>query len=122
VTVGILGWMKTKSILSGGSSGPLFPYINQYLTEDQRTGVCSPVNLTSRFVLSSLFDRWLKRTGREVRDLNEAVDLRFFAALIKGRYPKNAAPVNVASGCWRCSVGLELRPQLKQHVQVHPSI
>lgn len=36
--VTILGWMNTKSIRSGGSSGPLSPFISLYLTQIKEQG------------------------------------------------------------------------------------
>src|ERR1035438_3049931 len=83
--------MKTKSILSGGSSGPLFPYINQYLAEIREQGYAR-VSFYEQVCALKMFDRWLQRTGREVRDLNEAVARDFLRCEIKHRYPKNAAP------------------------------
>jgi site-specific recombinase XerD len=91
VAVVILGWMKSKSILSGDSSGPLFPYINQYLTEIKEQGYAR-VSFYEQVCALKMFDRWLQRTGREVRDLNEAVARDFLRCEIKHRYPKNAAP------------------------------
>jgi site-specific recombinase XerD len=89
--VGILEWMKTKSILSGGSSGPLFPYINQYLAEIKAQGYARG-SFYEQVCALKMFDRWLKRTRREVWDLNEAVTSDFLRCEIKHRYPKNAAP------------------------------
>ena len=81
--------MKTKSILSGGSFGPLFPYINQYRTEVKEQGYAVG-SICEQICVLKLFDRWLKRRGLEVRDLNEAVAHDFFGRLKRG-YPKNAA-------------------------------
>jgi site-specific recombinase XerD len=87
----ILGWMNTKSILSGGSSGPLFPYINQYLAEIREQGYAVG-SFYEQVCTLKMLDRWLQQTGREVRDLNEAVTADFLRCVIKHRYPKNAAP------------------------------
>ena len=87
--VGILGWMKTKSILSGGSFGPLLPYINQYRTEIKEQEYAAG-SICEQICVLKLFDRWLKRRGLEVRDLNEAVSHDFLGRLKRG-YPKNAA-------------------------------
>lgn len=87
--VGILGWMKTKSILSGGSFGPLFPYINQYRSEIKEQGYAVG-SICEQICALKLFDRLLKRRGLEVRDLNEAVAHDFLGRLKRG-YPKNAA-------------------------------
>jgi site-specific recombinase XerD len=42
-----------------------------------------------------MFGRWLKRTGREVQDLTEAVTCDFLRRVIKGRYAKAAAPATL---------------------------
>jgi site-specific recombinase XerD len=83
--------MNTKSILSGGSSGPLSPYINHYLTQIRAEGYAAR-SIDDQVCALNLFGRWLKRTGREVRDLTEAVTCDFLQRVIKGRYPKDAAP------------------------------
>ena len=42
-----------------------------------------------------MFCRWLKRTGREVRDLTEAVTCDLLRRVIKGRYAEAAAPATL---------------------------
>ncbi len=82
--------MNTKSILSGGSFGPLFPYINQYLTELTEQGYAVGSHYEQVHVLK-MFDGWLERTGRDARGLNEAVTCDFLRRVIKPGYAKNAA-------------------------------
>jgi site-specific recombinase XerD len=94
VTVVILGWMNTKSILSGGSSGPLFPYINQYLVEIKEQGYAVGSIYEQAYVLK-MFGQWLKRTGRGVRELDEEVARDFLRHQIRRHYAKNAAPSTV---------------------------
>lgn len=89
MTVGILEWMKTKSILSGGSSGPLFPYINLYLTQIKKQGYAVGSHYEQIHVLK-VCDHWLKRTGREVCDLNESVARECLRRAFKSGYGKNA--------------------------------
>jgi site-specific recombinase XerD len=81
--------MKTKSILSGGSFGPLFPYISLYLTLVKQQGYAVGSLYEQAHVLK-VCDCWLKRSGREVRDLNESVVRQCLQRVIKGGYGKNA--------------------------------
>ena len=87
---GILGGMNTKSIPSGGPFGPLSPYINPYLTQIREQGY-AVASIYEQVCALKMFDRWLERTGHEVRDLNEAVICDFLSRLKSG-YPRNAAP------------------------------
>lgn len=89
--MGILGWMKIKSILSDGSFGPLSPHVNCYLTQVKEQGYAVG-SIYEQIYTLKMFGRWLKRTGRGVRDLNEAVIRDFLRRVIRRRYPKNAAP------------------------------
>ena len=115
----ILGWMNTKPILSGGSSGPLFPYINLYLTQLKEQGYAAGSFYEQIHVLKAC-DRWLKETGRDVRDLDESITRECLRRVIKGGYGKNAGRQR-CDGCLRCSAGLELHQKLKQCVQGHLS-
>jgi integrase len=81
--------MKTKSILSGGSSGPLFPYINQYLAELKEQGYAAGSFYEQIHILKAC-DRWLKGTNREVHELDDAIAGEFLRRTIKGGYGKNA--------------------------------
>ncbi len=85
----ILGWMNTKPILSGGSSGPLFPYINLYLTQLKEQGYAAGSFYEQIHILKAC-DRWLKETGRAVRDLDESITRECLRRVIKGGYGKNA--------------------------------
>ena len=78
--------MQNSSLPSGGSFGPLSPYIHPYLTQIRANGYAVR-SIRDQVCALQMFGRWLKRTGREVRDLTEAVTCDFF----KGRYPKYAA-------------------------------
>jgi site-specific recombinase XerD len=83
--------MNIKSIPSDGSFGPLSPYINAYLAQIKEQGYAAGSIYEQVYALK-LFGRWLRRTGREVRDLDEEVARDFLERVIKHRYPKNAAP------------------------------
>ena len=83
--------MQNSSTPSGGSFGPLSPYINPYLTQIRAEGYAAR-SIHDQVCALNLFGRWLKRTGRAVRDLTEAVTCDFLQRVIKGRYPKDAAP------------------------------
>ena len=89
MTVGILGWMNTKSFLSGGSTGPLFPYINQYLSELKEQGYAVG-SLYEQVHVLKVCDRWLRQTGRDVCDLDEAVMQDCLRRVARRGYGKNA--------------------------------
>ena len=81
--------MQNPFIPPSGSSGPLFPYINHYvsLVKEQGYAVGS---LYEQVHVLKVCDHWLKRTGREVRDLDESVTCQCLRREIKGGYGKNA--------------------------------
>ena len=82
--------MDAKYIfLSGGSSGPLFPYFDLYLTHLKEQGYAAGSCFEQVYILKAC-DRWLKRTGRDVRDLDESVAREFLRRAIKGGYGTNA--------------------------------
>jgi len=72
-------WMdgpKTTSVIEGGPSGPLSPYIGQYIAHVTAPGY---VPKSVRYHLSLLvhFDGWLARTGRGLDDVDEALIEKF---------------------------------------------
>jgi hypothetical protein len=81
--------MQNPSILSSGSSGPLFPYFNVYLTQLKEQGYAAGSFYEQIYILKAC-DCWLKRTGRSVRDLDESVAQEFLRRVITGGYGKNA--------------------------------
>jgi site-specific recombinase XerD len=81
--------MNNPSITSSGSSGPLFPYFNLYLTQLKEQGY-APASFYEQIYVLKACDRWLKRTGRDVRDLDESNAREFLRRSIKGGYGKNA--------------------------------
>jgi site-specific recombinase XerD len=81
--------MQIPSTTSGGSSGPLFPYINLYLTQLKEQGYAAGSFYEQLHILKAC-DRWLKRTGRDVRDLDESIARECLRRVIKGGYGKNA--------------------------------
>ena len=81
--------MNTKSIPPGGPFGPLSPYINVYLTQVKEEGYAHG-SICEQVCALKMLGRWLKRTGRGVRDLNETVTQYFRRRILKGGYPKNA--------------------------------
>ena len=82
--------MNTKSIPPGGPFGPLSLHINAYLTQVKEQGYAHG-SICEQVCALRMFGRWLKRTDRELCDLNEAVSDEFLRHAIKRRYPKNAA-------------------------------
>jgi len=89
VTLGILRWMNKTSIPSGGPFGPLSPYINAYLAQIKAQGYAVG-SIYEQVCALKMLGRWLKRTGRGVRDLDEAVTQYFVRRVLKGGYTKNA--------------------------------
>ena len=90
MAIGILGMTKLKSIPSGGSFGPLSPYINTYLTQIKEQGYAVGSIYEQTYALK-IFGRWLKRTGRGVRGLNEAATCESLRRVVRRGYAKNAA-------------------------------
>jgi site-specific recombinase XerD len=81
---------KLKSIPSGGPFGPLSPYVNTYLTQIKEQGYAVGSIYEQTYALK-IFGRWLKRTGRGVRDLNEAATCESLQRVVRRGYAKNAA-------------------------------
>jgi site-specific recombinase XerD len=81
--------MQNSFILPSGSSGPLFPYFNLYLTQLKEQGYAAGSLYEQIYILKAC-DRWLKRNGHDVRDLDEAVAQDCLRRSIKGGYGKNA--------------------------------
>lgn len=81
--------MQNPFILRGGSSGPLCPYFDLYLTRLKEQGYAAGSFYEQVHILKAC-DRWLKRTGRDVRDLDESVVRECLRRVIKGGYGKNA--------------------------------
>jgi site-specific recombinase XerD len=81
--------MQNPFILPSGSSGPLFPYFNLYLTQLKEQGY-APGSFYEQIHILKTCDRWLKRTGRSVRELNESVALKFLRRCLNRGYGKNA--------------------------------
>lgn len=82
--------MQNSSIQSSGSFGPLFPYVDSYSAQLRERGY-SEHSFYEQLCALKLFGRWLKRTGRGTRDINESIINRFLKRLRPG-YPRNAAP------------------------------
>ena len=81
--------MQNSFILPSGSSGPLFPYFNLYLDQLKEQGYAAGSFYEQIYILKAC-DRWLKRNGHDVRDLDEAVAQDCLRRSIKGGYGKNA--------------------------------
>jgi site-specific recombinase XerD len=81
--------MQNPSNTSGGSFGPLFPYINPYCTKlkEERYVVTSAWRHLRVFERLS---RWLGRTNRRLRDMNEAVATNFLRT-VRGRSQNTTA-------------------------------
>jgi len=71
-------------ITSGGSFGPLSPYINAYLVRIKEQGYAVG-SINEQLRVLKRFGRWLKRKGHEVAGLNEGIT-RDFLGRIKRSY------------------------------------
>lgn len=83
------GWMKITSTPPGGSFGPLSLYINPYLAQVREQGYAVG-SLYEQVHVLKLCDRWMKRTGRDVRDLDEAVVRDCLRLVSRRGYGRNA--------------------------------
>ena len=81
--------MQNLPSTPGGPSGPLSPYINLYLTEVKEQGFAVGSLYEQVYVLR-VFDRWLRRTGRAVGDLDESAVQECLHNVLKKGYGKNA--------------------------------
>ena len=81
--------MQNPFILPGGSSRPLFPYFNSYLTQLREQGY-APRSFYEQIHILKTCDGWLQRTGRGVHDLNECVVREFLRRCLTGGYGKHA--------------------------------
>ena len=81
-----MGWMKNPSITLGGPLGPLFPYFNTYVTRLKEEGYAVGTRCRQISAFKRL-SRWLGRTNRRVRDLNEIAAGNFLRSW-EGRFRK----------------------------------
>jgi site-specific recombinase XerD len=80
---------KLKSIPSGGSFGPLSLYINPYLAQVREQGYAVG-SLYEQVHILKVCDRWMKQTGRDVRDLDEAALHDCLRRVSRRGYGRNA--------------------------------
>ena len=81
--------MKTTSTPLGGSFGPLSSYINHYLSLIREQGY-APGSLYEQVHILKICNRWMKRTGRDVHDLDEAAMLHCLRLVSRRGYGRNA--------------------------------
>jgi hypothetical protein len=112
--------MNSKSIPSDGSFGPLSPRVNSYLAQVKEQGYAVG-SICEQLCVLKMFGRWLQRTGREVRDLNEVIACDFLRRLRRG-YPKNAARstlrrvLAMLRGMGATPAAVEARPGLSEQL------
>ena len=82
--------MQTSSITSSGSFGPLLPYIGSYLAQIREQGY-TVGSLREQVHVLKACGRWLKRTGRDVCDLNESVARECLQRVAKRGFGRNTA-------------------------------
>lgn len=81
--------MQIPSTTSGGSYGPLSSFIAPYLAQAREQGYAAR-SLYEQVHILKVCDRWMKRTGRDGRDLDEAA-MRDCLRLVSRRgYGRNA--------------------------------
>jgi site-specific recombinase XerD len=80
---------KLKSVLSGGSFGPLSLYINPYLAQVREQGYAVG-SLYEQVHILKMCDRWMKETGRDVCDLDEAALHDCLRRVSRHGYGRNA--------------------------------
>ena len=81
--------MNKTSIPSGGSFGPLSSFIKPYLAQVREQGYAVG-SLYEQIHVLKVCDRWLKQTGHDVRDLDEAVMQDCLRRVAQRGYGKNA--------------------------------
>ena len=83
------GWMKITSTPSGGSFGPLSLHINPYLAQVREQGYAVG-SLYEQVHVLKVCDRWMKRTGHDVRDLDETAMRNCLRRAFQRGYGRNA--------------------------------
>ena len=86
--------MQKPSITSGGSFGPLSPYIGPYLAEIRNQGY-SPQSLCEQTHVLEACGRWLERTGRSAGDLNESIAHECLQRVVRRGFGRNTAPATL---------------------------
>lgn len=81
--------MSTISLLPGGSFGPLSLYINHYLSLVRQQGYAAG-SLYEQVHILKVSSRWMKRTGRDVHDLDEAAMHHCLRLVSRRGYGRNA--------------------------------
>ena len=92
MAVVILGWMKVKIHPIGRLFRGRFLHTSTNTLLKSKNRGMHVGSIYEQIYVLKMFDRWLKRTGREVQDLNEAVAGEFLRRVVKRGYAKNAAP------------------------------
>ncbi len=82
-------WMKITSSPSGGSFGPLSLHISPYLAQVREQGY-SVGSLYEQVHVLNVCDRWMKRTGHGVRDLDETAMRDCLRRASRRGYGRNA--------------------------------
>jgi site-specific recombinase XerD len=85
---------KTTPTIEGDSSGPLSPYVGQYIELIRAQGYASG---SIRYHLSLLvyFDGWLARTGHGLKDVDEALIDKFLDPLVRAKWVHVSAPATM---------------------------
>src|SRR5690349_19108740 len=81
--------MQIPSTTSSGSFGPLSLYINPYLAQVREQGYAVG-SLYEQVHVLKVCDRWMKQTGRDVGDLDEAALRDCLRRVSRRGYGKNA--------------------------------
>lgn len=81
--------METPSTSSMGSFGPLSSYVAPYLARVKEQGFTA-ASLYEQLYTLKVCDRWMKRTSRQARDLDEAAMRECYRLLARKGYGRNA--------------------------------
>jgi integrase len=84
------GWVQIPSTTLGGSFGSLSLYINPYLAQVREQGYAIG-SLYEQVHVLKMCDHWMKRTGREACDLDEAAMRNCLRRVVRHSYGKKAA-------------------------------
>jgi len=83
--------MQKPSITSGGSFGPLSPYINAYLVQIKEQGYAVG-SINEQLRVLKMFGHWLQRRGREVGELDEGIAGHFLRGIKRSYSQSYATP------------------------------
>ena len=85
---------KTTSVIEGGPSGPLSPYISHYIAQVTAQGYV-PASVRYHLSLLVYFDGWLARTRRSLEDVDETLIEKFLVPRVRAEWVHVSAPATM---------------------------